>query len=94
MANDKSDQQLPTWHPSLKKLFKSCNKWIEWAFTTDRRPTKYLERIEGCITQSGPLRGEVWLDLGQAGHTYAVQACALSGQGRLDELAQPLRWAV
>jgi hypothetical protein len=40
------------------------------------------------------LKGEVWLDLGQAGHTYAIRACALSGQGRLDELTQPLRWTV
>ncbi|WAW97318.1 hypothetical protein LGM68_11150 [Xanthomonas citri pv. malvacearum] len=94
MAAGKSDKQLPVWHPSLKKLFKSCDRWIEWALTTDRRPTKYLERIEGCLAQTGILKGEVWLDLGQAGHTYAMQTCALSGQGRLDELAQPLRWAV
>ncbi|MCC4595872.1 hypothetical protein NRY95_01140 [Xanthomonas campestris pv. phormiicola] len=78
----------------MNKLFRSCDKWVEWAFTTNRRPTKYLECIEQCLAQHGPLKGEVWLDLDQAGHTYAMQACALSGQGRLDELAQPLRWAV
>ncbi|MFC6839961.1 hypothetical protein [Xanthomonas theicola] len=40
------------------------------------------------------MSGKLWLDLSWAGHAYAMQACALSGQGRLEDLAQPLRWAV
>lgn len=75
MANDKSDQHLPTWHPSLKKTFKRCDRWIERA-SRDNEPQRYFDNIENYLAASGPVSGKLWMELAWAGHVYAVQACA------------------
>ena len=80
-------------HPSLKKVFKGCDRWLDSA-ARNGRLQKNETRLENLLSEPGPMRRSATTDLMGIGIFHDVHACALFGQGAIAELPQPLRWAV
>lgn len=83
----------PMWHPSLKKTFKGCDRWIKSA-AEGLWLEKYLLEIQELLSQEGPLAQIASLRFGYAGHAYGVQTSFISGRAELASLPTPLTCAV
>lgn len=81
-------------HPSLKKVFKECDRWLEHARGKESLPIRYLTELEEKITVEGNLSPTAGLRCEYLGNYYGVLTCAIFGEGAFDDISQPLRWAV
>lgn len=93
--NEKTTVQpdAPVWHPSLKKTFKGCERWMESA-AEGQWLEEYLSKIESYLSTNEVVEKIIYLPMGDAGHALGVRASFLSGHDDLTALAKPLTSAV
>jgi hypothetical protein len=94
MTNKKAVQpNASAWHPSLKKTFKGCQRWMDYEAGAQRLE-KYLSEIQEDLSKMSALERIIYLPMRHAGHALGVRASCLSGHDDWATLPEPLTRAV